>query len=95
MKFTPAPSLKIYILGSQLLEILQSNDCFTVNDNGSNTLLGICVYNDLPDDFNYSMIARNNTSFIFKEITNIDISNDTNNLLKNALSTAYPEYNYI
>ena len=95
MKFTHDSGLLIRILASQLLEILLVNDCFTVNNDDSNPLLSIIIYNNLPADFNYSMIARNNTSFIFKEITNIDISNDTNNLLKNALSTAYPEYNYI
>lgn len=95
MKFTHFPNLRIYILGSQLLEILLANDCFTVNNDGSNLLLKIKIHNDLPADFNYSMIARNNTSFLLGEDTQIQVLNDTNGLLKNALSAAYPEYNYI
>jgi hypothetical protein len=94
MKFTHDPDLTINILGSQLLEILLANDCFTVNNDGSNPLLRIRIYNDLPDDFNYSMIARNNTSFLLWGNVIIDLSNDTNDLLKNALSAAYPEYYY-
>lgn len=95
MKFTHAPYLSIHILGSQLLEILLTNDCFTVNNDGSNPPLGINIFNDLPADFNYSMIARNDTSFLLWEDTDIGLLNDTNGLLKNALSAAYPEYNYI
>ena len=95
MKFTHDSGLLIRILASQLLEILLVNDCFTVNNDGSNPLLTIRIYNDLPADFNYSMIVRNDTSFLFWENTIIDISNDTNNLLKNALSAAYPEYTYV
>ena len=95
MKFTNAPGMHINILGSQLLEILLSNDCFTVNNDGSNPPLVIHVHNDLPADFNYSMIVRNDTSFLFWENTNINLINDTNNLLKNALSGAYPEYTYV
>lgn len=94
MKLTHAPNLSIKILGSQLLEILLSNDCFTVNNDGSNPQLHIRIYNNLPADFNYSMIARNDTSFLLGENTYIMIENDTNDLLKNALAGAYPEYNY-
>jgi len=95
MKFTHVHNMHIFILGSQLLEILLSNDCFTVNDDDDlNLLLRIKLHNDLPADFNYSMIARNNTSFLLGGNTNIDLLNDTNDLLKNALSAAYPEYTY-
>ena len=94
MKFTHAPGLGIKILGSQLLEILLANDCFTVNNDGSNPLLLINIYNDLPDDFNYSMIERNDTSFLLWENTDITVGNDPNGLLINALSAAYPEYDY-
>jgi hypothetical protein len=94
MKFTNAPNIKIIILGSQLLEILLANDCFTVNNDGSNPQLWIQIYNDLPADFNYSMIARNNTSFLLWENTTINIFNDTNYFLRNALSASYPEYDY-
>ena len=95
MKFTHAPVLSIHILGSQLLEILLANDCFTVNNDGSNPPLAIQIRNNLPADFNYSMIARNNTSFLLWENTSIGLFNDTNGFLRNALSAAYPEYNYI
>ena len=95
MKFTNAHGLRIYILGSQLLEILLANNCFTVNNDGSNPLLGIHIYNNLPADFNYSMIARSDTSFLLGANVDIWLSNDTNGLLMNALSAAYPEYTYI
>jgi len=94
MKFTHAPVLSIHILGSQLLEILLANDCFTVNKDDPNPLLAILVYNDLPADFNYSMIARNDTSFLLGVNANINLLNDTDYLLRNALAAAYPEYNY-
>ena len=94
MKFTHAPGLQIYILGSQLLEILLANDCFTTNNANPETQLDIKIYNDLPADFNYSMIVRNDTSFLLGGNASIVLWNDTNNLLKNALSAAYPEYNY-
>ena len=94
MKFTHAHGLTIRILGSQLLEILLANDCFTVNNDGSNPQLWIYILNDLPDDFNYLMIARNNTSFLLWENTNIVVVNDISYLLTNALSAAYPEYIY-
>ena len=95
MKFTHAPNMLIRILGSQLLEILLANDCFTVNNDGSNPILIIYIYNNLPDDFNYSMIARNNTSFLLGGNADIVLLNDADGLLTNALSGAYPEYNYI
>jgi hypothetical protein len=94
MKFTHAPGLRIIILGSQLLEILLANDCFTTNNANPGTQLWIRIYNDLPADFNYSMIVRNDTSFLLGGNVNINLSNDTNGLLKNALSAAYPEYDY-
>ena len=95
MKFTHNHKLTISILGSQLLEILLANDCFTVNNDDSNPILEIRIYNDLPADFNYSMIARNDTSFLLGGNTNIALLNDANDLLGNALSAVYPEYFYL
>ena len=95
MKFTHNHTLYINILGSQLLEILLANDCFTTNNANPETQLRIHIYNDLPADFNYSMIVRNDTSFLLGENVYIYLYNDTNDLLKNALSAAYPEYNYL
>ena len=94
MKFTHNYTLYINILGSQLLEILLANDCFTTNNANPETQLRIRIYNDLPADFNYSMIVRNDTSFLLGGNVNINLLNDTNGLLKNALSAAYPEYDY-
>lgn len=94
MKFTHAHGLTIRILAPQLLEILLANDCFTVNNDGSNPQLWIYIYNNLPADFNYSMIARNDTSFLLWGNTNIVVVNDISHLLTNALSAAYPEYIY-
>jgi hypothetical protein len=94
MKFTHAPGLIIIILGSQLLEILLANDCFTTNNANPETQLQIQIYNNLPADFNYSMITKNDTSFLLGENAGIVLTNDTNDLLRNALSAAYPEYDY-
>lgn len=89
-KFRHGLTQKIHILGSQLLEILSLTECFT-----SLNILELEIYNDLPTDFNYLTIARNDTSFIFDEITQVYILNDDDNLLKNALQSQYPEYTYL
>ena len=85
--------LEIRMLGSQLLEILSLTECFTTNVDPK-TYLGLEIYNDLPTDFNYLTIARNATSFIFNEITGVGFLNDDEDLLKNALQSQYPEYQY-
>lgn len=92
-KFTRGYSQAIHILGSQLLEILSLTECFAIYAH-PNITLTLVIYNDLPTDFNYLTIARNDTSFIFTGITQVDTLNDDDNLLKNAIQAAYPEYVY-
>ena len=84
--------LKIHILGTQLIEILSVNNCLVSSDVLFSSFL--FIYNNLPADFNYLTIKRNDTSFIFNNIT-ITILNDNNNQLKEALQSQYPEYTYL
>lgn len=84
----------IDILGSQLLEILSLTKCFTNNNADPLSVLTLAIYNDLPTDFNYLTIARNDTSFIFNENTVVLFWNDDNGLLRSALQSQYPEYTY-
>ena len=58
------------------------------------TTAAIIVYNDLPSNFNYLEFQRNDTSFLFDNSSTIATLNDADDLLKNALSAAYPEYTY-
>lgn len=91
-KFTSGvDEITVYILASQLLDILTRDRCLT-----SSGLVIINVYNNLPNDFNYLEIARNDTSFIFDNATaaGMVMQNDPDDLLKNALQQAYPEYIY-
>lgn len=92
-KFKHSHKQEIRILGSQLLEILSLTKCFTNNVDPS-CILELVIYNDLPTDFNYLTIVRNDTSFIFNGITVVQTLNDNDSLLKNALQSQYPEYNY-
>lgn len=84
----------IDILGSQLLEILSLTKCFTNNNADPLSVLTLAIYNDLPTDFNYLTIARNDTSFIFNENTVVLFWNDDDGLLRSALQSQYPEYTY-
>ena len=93
-KFTHNSALAICILASQLVEILALEKCFTTNNADPMTVLALVVYNDLPTDFNYLSISRNDTSFIFNGITNVTLLNDDDDLLKNVLQSQYPEYLY-
>ena len=93
-KFTHGLTQTIHILGSQLLEILALNKCFTTNNADTMSTLALVIYNNLPTDFNYLSIARNDTSFIFNGITNVTLLNDDDDLLKNVLQIQYPEYLY-
>ena len=93
-KFTHNSTMSICILASQLLEILALNNCFTTNNTDPMTLLVLVIYNDLPADFNYLAIVRNNESFIFNGITNVNFLNDDDDLLKKVLEVQYPEYMY-
>lgn len=91
-KFTGvAGTITVYILASQLLDILTREKCLT-----SDFPCDIRIYNDLPADFNYLTIARKDTSFIFSDDSAREIytTNDANNLLLNAIAAAYPEYTY-
>lgn len=91
-KFTGvADTITVYILASQLLDILTKEKCLV-----SDFPCDVKIYNDLPADFNYLSIARNDGSFIFSDITarGIYTTNDADNLLLNAIAAAYPEYNY-
>ena len=92
-KFKHVHMQVIHILGSQLLEILSLSECFTTNVDPESSLK-IVIYNDLPANFNYLSIARSNTSFIFNENTKVLILNDDDYLLRNALQSQYPEYDY-
>ncbi len=78
-----------YILATQLLEIVQCENCMTLP-----TTAAIIVYNDLSADFNYLQIARKDTSFLFDSPTTIATLNDDDDLLLNAIEAAYPKYDY-
>jgi len=86
-------TVAFYILASQLLEILKCENCFTTCLT-STFHLRLHIYNDLPSDFNYFEIIRNESSLKFKNHTKIVITNDPDDLLRNALQAAYPEYVY-
>jgi hypothetical protein len=93
-RFTHGASESFCLLASQLLQILAVDKCFTTNNADETSWLALTIYNDLPADFNYLAISRNDNSFIFNAITNIRFLNDDDDLLKNALKAAYPEYLY-
>ncbi len=82
-----------YILASQLLEILKCENCFTTYSTPVSDFK-LHIYNDLPFDFNYFEIVRNESSLKFENDTRIVITNDPDGLLLGALSAAYPEYLY-
>jgi len=82
-----------YILASQLLEILKCENCFTTHLTPT-SYFRLHIYNDLPSDFNYFEIVRNENSLKFENGTNIIILNDPDGLLRNALESAYPEYTH-
>ncbi len=92
-KFKHNHQQEIHMIASQLLEILSLTKCFT-NDVDPLSVLLIIIYNDLPANFNYLSIARNDTSFIFNENAEVYTLNDNDDLLKNALQSQYPEYTY-
>jgi hypothetical protein len=93
-KFTHNSTMVVAILASQLLQILAVSKCFRTNNSDPLTVLAVVIYNDLPYDFNYLSIVRNDESFIFNGITNVNLLNDANDYLKNRLSIIYPEYLY-
>jgi hypothetical protein len=82
-----------FILASQLLEILKCENCFTTYLTSARDF-ELHIHNDLPFDFNYFEIVRNENSLKFENDTKIVITNDPNDLLRNALQAAYPEYIY-
>jgi hypothetical protein len=82
-----------FILASQLLEILKCENCFTTYLTSASDF-ELYIHNDLPPDFNYFEIVRNESSLKFENRTRIAITNDPDNLLRNALQAAYPEYFY-
>jgi hypothetical protein len=82
-----------FILASQLLEILKCENCFTTYLTSAGDFK-LRIHNDLPSDFNYFEIVRNENSLKFENDTKIVITNDPNDLLRNALQAAYPEYIY-
>lgn len=84
-------SITVYILASQLLDILMKEKCMV-----SDFHCDVRIYNDLPAGFNYLTIARNDGSFIFDnaKFANVVMQNDDDDLLKNAIQAAYPEYIY-
>ena len=93
MKMNQIQIVAFYILASQLLEILKCENCFTTHLTPTFHFI-LYIYNDLPSDFNYFEIVRNESSLKFENGTKIVITNDPDDLLRNALQAAYPEYVY-
>ena len=84
-----------YLSSSQIVDILNNQNCF----NTVSSLIGIKIFNDLPDDFNFMQLQRNLTSFNLKETSEITFANNgsaiSNYQLAQALMREYPEYVYM